>query len=598
MRSQVDFYQILKKKREFFDEKLPLQIVLPTVTLHDKTRDLIEITMDIVMNDKQYIKKGNEYYEYSTLAHLYSDNKRRILYNVFRLLTTSGSTDSETVFRTNLIDEYYRLVNKASNKNSSPYLIPVYKHGYRRIILRMHFDSVANTFREPSTQRRNYFSAIYDYDTANVKNNGLARRLLIILQRNPIVVPRKTDSYGLDALISLSSVMKSLFLNPHYTNDSVADELLRNYAQNNPDDIRSLAEIIHEMRKRTKENKWVPLVILKFSKPGNVHAEDIEAVLLGICSGDIVEKENNSNYYKYGIKITIAGRRFIELMPEFEYFAAKHTRNLLTISRKPLFCYSAIDEMHLGLNLVKYVQSEAFKCIEFMTIYYQQFVDTPGLEPGVHLYRYNSLYNEKLGEEYDVVRYLYRKYDIEQRFYSLTELTDSERIIRSHISYIDDYRLLVVSALIENNDSLSDEIKLALKDTKNESPSIVTKPSNLNGALGNANTMSQEFMKSHPELERNEELKKIVSKSFTISLGLLKAIKEYVEKLVELTDNLFTEHPNSNYREYFIGGHRRSKSEIKSPYKHKKYGYATMLKELSKAVEYPLNISLTILPKR
>jgi len=579
LRDHFSFQKIVENKHNFF-KNYNITFDIKSISYNGSFFSIIDIIMRILndqaMNDQ--------------LSEMYSYNKRRILYGLLESFHSVNSNEIQKL-RNKQIAQYLILYDKTEhiNPDVNQNLYSAYKHGLRRMVMRMQFDSIANTFRVESKEhynRNNYFNEI----DAISSRDGLARRIMVFLSRHPVVDLENADGCAYkQAMVKFSDLLKAVFIKP---NDLEVPNCLKIYASRNPKDINKLADIIFCMRDRKLERRWVPLILLKYNEPGIIDAERIRATLFKICDDPNYEYENSNNSLKYGLKATIAGRRFTALTEDFEYFAVRYSSSEIPISKcYPLFDYrnfysdTGSDYMELGINLVKFIRDKAMACIEIMKTHNQNFVADPH---DSKLFHYNSLYSLDLTEGEDNVQYLYRKYDFDMRKNMGGERTHSERIILSHIRYIDNYRLYLINELI-NKDMLDDadlNFLTIVYSFENESKNY------------DAEKFYQTFITKHQATLERLKCYINIRKAMEFSLSLLKIIESYLEKYDELTHLSSGTSEKPALREYFIGGYVRGEGEaIGIKYEDQEYGVNTLFQNLKAIVGMPLNVNITILPE-
>jgi len=412
-----------------------------------------------------------------------------------------------------------------------------------------------------------------------------------------------------DSVICLSEIVKILFL-PHSRSNNNNDDAIRlkkfakiENEKKDKGDIGRLAKIIDTIRKRNIEYRWAPLALLKFNETGTIDEESIANVLHDICVGKIEEHISENDHLKYGLKATVAGRKFVELCSEFEYFAARYTHNLENCIKCSLFDQRLFNEDRdgsiLSIKLAKLVKDKAFCCIDSMVKKAKEITKIPLCHSNDddEAYNYNALYTpaEKRTLCGDAIKYLYVKYDIEKRCFSRLELTHSERVIISHIRYLHDYRRFVLNELIYTNNEVNNILGRPLSNSLNK---IFEQPdTTLANALSNADSL---FHTTRSNLGR-EEVKEACNKfkkAIKISFEVIEIIEKYVDKLKYLTTELYYKKPNSDYYEYYIGGCRRSKMKNIKAYEEEEYSYKSIHGKLMRIKANPFNMQNEILPQK
>lgn len=168
-------------------------------------------------------------------------------------------------------------------------------------------------------------------------------------------------------------------------------------------------------------------------------------------------KNNVDDVEKYGIQITYAGKYFLNICPEFEYFACRYKPN-----KSLIFCDSELKSV---LLTIKDVKRQTFRCVDHIMGIDKALLSTK------NSYNFNALYSEDNG----VNRcFLYKK-ENSNYMTNKTEQHHVLRIVDSHISYIDMYRIHVLNMNNITDDEkryVSNELLNILQEYVNKLKSI------------------------------------------------------------------------------------------------------------------------------
>jgi hypothetical protein len=269
--------------------------------------------------------------------------------------------------------------------------------------------------------------------------NSLARRVLTYLLYG------NKDDYN---RINFKDLLNDVFISPtgasHITND----------------DIKNLSKVICRMKDRQPIYRWCPLVLVMF----NDYMNKYEIVGNGIPSEESFEKlfndikmNKNDSYHvdndNFSIKITVSGAIFMRsIIPVFEYYAVRRFSHKECL---PLFAWlydlknqndkiSKTDFEEWIKKVDDYIKNITLKVIRkvrFVARNDKEFVKIDGQD----LYKFNRLYDLK-------------GYFADESSWS-SPRPHPQRVLDSHIRYIDNFRRLV---LLEMDEQIKDNSEMAL----------------------------------------------------------------------------------------------------------------------------------------
>ena len=366
-----DTVEIYNKKLEYYDTSGILD------SIHNYM--FIKKSIHYIFEDRTYTGLN------TTLNYMYNNNKRRITRYLF---------DAISLYPKRFI-KYVELWEKS--KKTDGIISRIYKHVSRSIVKRSLYDIIEKTL---------YFENLKSIDTNKDETGlGLARRILTIMYRfNPAL--EDCDNY-----ISFNTLISELLDSPCHSR--LNTELIKNR-------IKTIVDILYLLNNSNiDETNWCQLVDIKFNR------KTLNDSNKSIVENAIFEAYmNHDEDERYGIKITNAGKYFLNICPEFEYFSCRYRRD-----KEPIFCD---DSIYSALKTISDVKKDTFKCIEKIIQNDKAFVS---LNTG---YNYNALYSEENG----IIRhYLFAKNVTHIQDYG-KEQHHILRILNSHISYIDMFRTL------------------------------------------------------------------------------------------------------------------------------------------------------------
>lgn len=366
--------EVYNKKIDFYRKNGVLELI--------NNFETIDKAVSYIFEDRTYNGLNN------TLNHMYNNNKRRITRYLFDVFFTYPER----------INKYVDLWEKSKTANGTTSRI--YKYAARSIIRRSLLDIIEKT---------SYFDNLKAIDIGRAETGlGLARRILTIIYRyHPLW--NDCDNY-----ISFYVLIKELIESPCHVKPN---------SENIKSKIKTIVDILFHLNNSKIDNtNWCQLVDIKFNRK-TINEDNIGYV------ADVIYKiyqEGDNSTDVYGIKITNAGKYFLTLCPEFEYFGCRYRKE-----KEPLFCESNYDN---AIKIIEGVKKDSFKCIDKVVKFDKAFVSLN------NCYNFNALYSEEDG----VIRhYLYSKNVTTDQDFGL-EQPHALRILNSHISYIDTYRTVVL----------------------------------------------------------------------------------------------------------------------------------------------------------
>lgn len=154
------------------------------------------------------------------------------------------------------------------------------------------------------------------------KNNKMAeikkietsftRRILTILHRTEIEGGYNNYNRSLLGIkyFDFEDLLKNLLLDGNATDAATID----------PKTISCISDIIYLMNEVTDSTGWVPLTSIKWN---NTEEKYTLSAINRVLEDALHNIQNHQVDHSYGIRITYAGQTFLNLLPEFEYFAAR-----------------------------------------------------------------------------------------------------------------------------------------------------------------------------------------------------------------------------------------------------------------------------------
>lgn len=377
---------------------------------------------------------------YKALQSTYSHNKRRIVKSFLAAFSCRSSDIDAYLYFNNIADELeceidelldrmkkfllqtksnanlsaFEMAKKKSNIAKAQYSI--YRHGARQIIYRSLLDQIETS---------NFLKDVGKLDL----KNSVARRVL---------------TYLLNAgNCSFRDLLWGVFESP--TRAKIPTK----------DDAKILAEVLYTMKDQNPDNFWCPLVLVTFNDylgkypvdpHGNPTVESLNNLFISLLGK--AEKENSyeDDDKTFSIAITLAGARCVHsIITSFEYYAARYRREYPNKERSlPLFTefykLFAEEDVISKSSLEKWtekiirhignVASSTFKRMDKVAETDRDFVFVAN---GV--YHFNRLYAQ----------------NSERKKYLIDERPHPQRVMDTHIQYIDDFRRLVLIEAMKRN---------------------------------------------------------------------------------------------------------------------------------------------------
>ena len=521
---QIDFKEIVEKKITYLKNR----------GIISENNDACDFILNILL-DKNASR---------TLQRMYSYSKRRVLRGI--LESFYGRDDSREFIRP-LHQEYIYLHTefKKDDAKNNQILSSVCLNGMRQMIIRMCYDSIANNHRVSGLNYLEELGLI-----SSTGERGSTRQILTFLARHPLLDP-----------VSLWELMCEMLI--PYSERSNPNALV-NLAINDAGKkrIKKLAILLNKMRDRSDEIRWAPLILLQMNIPGDLTDDSLTDYLINICNDpeyQYYERDGNgSKELRCGVKITIAGRMFVEQSQSFELFAAKYSPK-----SDALFSRKYVEKIELCLEHINLIYKKAMGCIDNLIESIEEYFQING---GI---AYNALHSQE--NNANIYR-LYKKFDFEtQTHYERSpELTHPERIIISHISYIENFRVYVLTQKMKSFDTHNridgNQQEVLLSEIANVETEI---PTYLN-ARDRANIFIDKIMKHHC---LNDSNKRILTDAAEFSFELLNVIEKYIDKLQELS-NITSDIQG---KQYLLGGYGRVQLEEQGgDYNRGRYGWKSL----------------------
>lgn len=386
------------------------------------SEDLKNEVMYELFHDSTYVKSGLR----NTLSKMYNHNKRRLTNYVTDELIKRPEfgKDYLAIWKRALdFEQRYRKTEAKIHKELSD----TYKFASRQLILRMLLDSIeaCKYFEEISTVRGN-----------NEVGLGYARRIMTYLYRWVPIDDMENDIAEL-GYVGFNTLIRNILHSPltsMHDTDVTQDK------------VKILAEILCKMHSSSiVGTNWCQLVLIKFNQ--TKFDKDALRKKMWECYQDDYDDEN------YGVKITEAGRYFVEsILPIFEYFSCRYFKN-----SAPLFALENLKlvdngKANKGILLMQRVMQQTFKCIERVIAQDMRLFKKNGNAC------FNLMYSTPESQ---------RKYCYEPATRCPTDYGHEQchvlRILHSHISYFDNYRVFVLTATNENGSNYyDDDVKIML----------------------------------------------------------------------------------------------------------------------------------------
>ncbi len=340
----------------------------------------------------------------TTLNSMYNNNKRRITRYVFSIISRNPIR----------ISKYIDLWEKSKIAQNNE-LSNIYKHAARSIIKRSLYDLIEETL---------YFKKLKSINIGNDDSGlGMARKIITVLYRYN---PQLDDN---NEYLDFYHLIKELVNNPFY------DSIDENYIKSK---IKIIVDILLELNNSSIfKTNWCQLIDIKFNR--KTLNENIKSIMEEVIYDIYINRNTNSD--NYGVKLTSAGKHFLSICPEFEYFCCRYKKN-----SEPIFSEENITN---SLKTINDVKKQTFKCIDKIVENDKSFVSQNTV------YNYNVLYSDDV-----VIRhYLYSSHVNSAQDYGVEE-HHTLRILNSHIGHIDMYRTFI---LINENINEADKKIISIK---------------------------------------------------------------------------------------------------------------------------------------
>lgn len=291
-------------------------------------------------------------------------------------------------------------IENYEQKSNYNKILKVYKNAARSTIVR----ALLNKIEEKS-----YFEQIFTIGSDHALGKSYVRRILTyICAKKQKIFREENGNY-----VSFNRLLRDAFL----VTDVDSQKTL----------IGDVAEVLYNMNNSSREDThWCQLIVIKFND-STFTKENLEEKLIECI------KNNIDDSTVYGVKITYAGRFFLNKLADFEYFACRYCKDSL-----PLFFKE---------NLIKYNgKTRAIQIIQTVRERALQCVDDVKMRDNSIVIRNNEI---NYGELYSIQGeekkgYLY----IGQRD---KEMTHAQRILDSHIGYLDQYRNHIIESELLND---------------------------------------------------------------------------------------------------------------------------------------------------
>lgn len=377
------------------------------------TDNIIKAILKILEDDEKYSNTLNK------ITSMHNQNKRRL--NEYLCDVLNERAASLYLQLSNCAEEYALratfIKNSLSDENSSNIqeqrfeyrtyinLSNIYRRASRDLIIRLLLNKIKET---------GYFAASKITYGQSDFGTDFARKILTYLAAvKPTEEHREIDNY-----VPFSSLLNSVFKKNGMSKSDILN------VANNTDTIKTISEVLQSLSSSSKDHThWCQNIVIKFNDR-NYSADEFTEKLRSVYINGGCDNQDN-----YGIKITSAGRSHLKRMVDFEYFACLYGH----IDDKPLFdernLEKTVNRQFKCMKIINNVKNHAFNCIDKILI-----DDNHRFCTTITDY---SFMHTLIGE--DVKRgHLYLNSNKK-------ELTHAERLIDSHISYLDDYRNYIIN---------------------------------------------------------------------------------------------------------------------------------------------------------
>lgn len=376
---------------------LPIDIINRRVDYFAERRVLvnepqIEALRSIMSDDAVYSGL------YTKIPEMFNHNNRRMFEYLCKVLTLENS--NEYLRLMNQVAEYEQL----SKSETVEGLLSLHKHAARASITGLLFSNAKNWFSEILTVGS---SQGFNVDLGK----SYARRILTYLHSKINI----DNQEGRSSYISFNTLIRGAFNIRDMTDGSCINE------------VETIALALFNMNNSNKDRtQWCQLIVIKFNEE-SYSLDAFKKKLVEMLSEGV---ENNN----YGVRITRAGRFYLTNMAEYEYFASRYCRNY-----SPLFFESNLRKENNTYNCIKAIKEvrlQTFKCIKEL------------ISSDMRLYSAGNIINYAM---------MYSNHDQTNKGHLWTnssgkEKTHVERILDSHISYIDHFRSYVLVSDLDDKE--------------------------------------------------------------------------------------------------------------------------------------------------
>lgn len=397
---------------------LPSSILLKRTAMIKKAsrneRNIIK-ALEVIVNDDV-----SNYSFWGKIEQMHNYNKRRLF--IYLCDALDEKTVDEYLSLWDKAEIYHKKINnsiKEEDKTIYNKMLKACKNAARSSIIRALMNKI---------DERSYFEHIFTIGQERGLGKSYVRRILTY------ICAKKREENKIEGknYISFNRLLRDVFM------------VLDTNAQR--DTIHAVAEVLYNMNNSSREDThWCQLIVIKFNDSAFTLESLVEKIVQCI-------DENNDGTDQYGVKVTNAGRFFLNKLADFEYFACRYCRNSL-----PLFFnenFNSPNGSVKALQIIQNVRERALMCVEEVKAY-----DIRTAKKN-NTIRYRELYSYPLETHKG---YLYISS-------WGREMTHAQRILDSHISYLDQYRNFVLES------RLNDEEKKQLSlDILKEISTYVTK---------------------------------------------------------------------------------------------------------------------------
>ena len=144
------------------------------------------------------------------------------------------------------------------------------------------------------------------------RQTSYARKILTILHR--VEIEQKYTAINKSALNVAYYEIENLLVNLLVDGNT---QTINSISDNAIDEVTKIIFLMNEV---TDSTGWVPLTSIKWN---NGHEKYTEEAIKNVLKNALSNVKNHIMDFSYGIRITDAGQAFLQLMPDFEYFAVR-----------------------------------------------------------------------------------------------------------------------------------------------------------------------------------------------------------------------------------------------------------------------------------